>query len=118
MIHKFAFLDVVDAWVRDAIRPELPFSSPRQRIPRSSAMIVRRMTEAALYDAPGGGKLVGAGLDVFATEPAESASPLLRLDQVVVTPHTAGSAIDLVATSRATPSPPCSPCCAAHRTRG
>jgi len=53
--------------------------------------------EAALYDALVGGKLLGAGLDVFATEPADPANPLFRLDQVVVTPHTAGCVIDLVA---------------------
>jgi D-3-phosphoglycerate dehydrogenase len=53
--------------------------------------------EAALYDALVGGKLMGAGLDVFAVEPVDPGNPLLRLDQVVVTPHTAGSVIDLVA---------------------
>ena len=53
--------------------------------------------EAALYDALVSGKLRGAGLDVFAKEPADPNNPLFRLDQVVVTPHTAGSAIDLVA---------------------
>lgn len=52
--------------------------------------------EAALYDALVGGKLRGAGLDVFAKEPADPNNPLFKLDQVVVTPHTAGSAIDLV----------------------
>ena len=53
--------------------------------------------EAALYDALVSGKLHGAGLDVFAMEPADPNNPLFRLDQVVVTPHTAGSVIDLVA---------------------
>ena len=53
--------------------------------------------EAALYDALVSGKLHGAGLDVFAKEPADPDNPLFRLDQVVVTPHTAGSVIDLVA---------------------
>ena len=53
--------------------------------------------EAALYDALVSGKLHGAGLDVFATEPADPDNPLFKLDQVVVTPHTAGSVIDLVA---------------------
>jgi D-3-phosphoglycerate dehydrogenase len=55
------------------------------------------LDEPALYDALVSGKLHGAGLDVFAKEPADPANPLLKLDQVVVTPHTAGSAIDLVA---------------------
>ncbi len=53
--------------------------------------------EAALHDALVSGKLHGAGLDVFAIEPADPANPLFRLNQVVVTPHVAGSAIDLVA---------------------
>jgi phosphoglycerate dehydrogenase-like enzyme len=53
--------------------------------------------KAALYDALVSGKLHGAGLDVFAMEPADGTAPLFRLDQVVVTPHTAGSVIDLVA---------------------
>jgi D-3-phosphoglycerate dehydrogenase / 2-oxoglutarate reductase len=53
--------------------------------------------EAALHDALVSGKLHGAGLDVFALEPADPANPLFRLNQVVVTPHVAGSAIDLVA---------------------
>jgi phosphoglycerate dehydrogenase-like enzyme len=53
--------------------------------------------EAALHDALVSGKLHGAGLDVYATEPADASNPLFKLDQVVVTPHTAGSVIDLVA---------------------
>jgi len=55
------------------------------------------LDEAALYDSLVSGKLLGAGLDVFATEPADTANPSFRLDQVVVTPHTAGSVIDLEA---------------------
>jgi len=50
-----------------------------------------------LYDALGSGKLLGAGLDVFATEPAYPANPLFWLDQVVVTPRPAGSVSDLMA---------------------
>ena len=38
--------------------------------------------EAALYDALVSGKLHGAGLDVFAKEPADPNNPLFRLDQV------------------------------------
>jgi len=53
--------------------------------------------ESAVYDALVSGKLLGAGLDVFNKEPADPNNPLFKLDQVVVTPHTAGSAIDLVA---------------------
>jgi phosphoglycerate dehydrogenase-like enzyme len=46
--------------------------------------------EGALVDALRGGKLRGAGLDVFAAEPLPADSPLLQLDNVVLTPHIAG----------------------------
>jgi D-3-phosphoglycerate dehydrogenase len=45
--------------------------------------------EEALLEALRSGKVAGAALDVFATEPY--AGPLLDVDQVVVTPHLAGS---------------------------
>jgi D-3-phosphoglycerate dehydrogenase len=46
--------------------------------------------ETALALAISEGRLAGAGLDVFATEPP-GASPLLQLDEVVVTPHLGAS---------------------------
>jgi len=45
--------------------------------------------EAALVEAIRSGKVAGAALDVFETEPYSG--PLLELEQVVVTPHLAGS---------------------------
>ncbi|MET0304101.1 MAG: C-terminal binding protein [Microbacteriaceae bacterium] len=44
---------------------------------------------AALVDAIRGGRLRGAGLDVFETEHLEADDPLLTLDEVVLTPHVA-----------------------------
>ena len=48
------------------------------------------LDEVALYDAIKAGKVAGAGLDVFATEPCID-SPLFELDQVVATPHLGAS---------------------------
>jgi len=48
------------------------------------------LDEAALFDAITEGRVAGAGLDVFATEPCTD-SPLFTLDQVVATPHLGAS---------------------------
>lgn len=43
--------------------------------------------EKALYDALASKKIAGAGLDVFEEEPTPAANPILKLDNVIVTPH-------------------------------
>ncbi|HEV3399907.1 MAG TPA: NAD(P)-dependent oxidoreductase, partial [Actinomycetes bacterium] len=43
--------------------------------------------EAALIDAVENGRLAGAGLDVFATEPLPADHPLRTAPNVVLTPH-------------------------------
>jgi phosphoglycerate dehydrogenase-like enzyme len=47
--------------------------------------------EAALIDALGNNRIAGAGLDVFEIEPVEPDNPLLKMSQVIVTPHSAGN---------------------------
>ena len=46
--------------------------------------------QKALVDVLIEGKIAGAGLDVFDKEPLSSDDPLLKLDNVVLTPHNAG----------------------------
>jgi phosphoglycerate dehydrogenase-like enzyme len=50
--------------------------------------------EAALLEALQQKRIAGAGLDVFEKEPVDPGNPLLRLENVVVTSHTAGTTWD------------------------
>lgn len=49
--------------------------------------------EEALIDALRAGRIAGAALDVFATEPLPADSPLWELENVIVSPHTAALSI-------------------------
>ncbi len=49
--------------------------------------------ERALVDALRSGKLAGAALDVFATEPLPSGSPLWELPNALISPHTAALSV-------------------------
>jgi len=66
------------------------------RVMRRDAVLVNIgrgeiVDEDALARALQGGRIAGAGLDVFGTEPLPADSPLWDLSNVVVTPHMAGS---------------------------
>ena len=52
--------------------------------------------ETALVEALRSGQLSSAGLDTFEGEPPRADHPLLHMDQVVATPHTAGGVYDNV----------------------
>jgi len=50
--------------------------------------------EGELIKALQGGRLAGAGLDVFEKEPLPEESPLYRLENVIITPHSSGHSPD------------------------
>ncbi len=51
------------------------------------ALVVEKDLVAALRS----GHLGGAGLDVFESEPTKEGNPLYEIDNVIMTPHTAGA---------------------------
>lgn len=66
---------------------------------KPSAIIVNTsrgevVDERALHEALRDKRIAGAGLDVFEKEPVDPANPLLELENVVVSPHTAGTTWD------------------------
>jgi glyoxylate reductase/D-3-phosphoglycerate dehydrogenase len=50
--------------------------------------------EEALVDALREGRILGVGLDTLREEPTDPANPILRLPNVVLTPHSAGPTVD------------------------
>jgi phosphoglycerate dehydrogenase-like enzyme len=67
----------------------------RLRLMKPTAALVnvargRLVDEDALVDALRERRIRGAGIDVFGQEPLEPDNPLLGLDNVIATPHTAG----------------------------
>lgn len=70
-------------------------STPQLQLMKSTAYIVNvarggLIDESALHDALVAGTIAGAGLDVFVSEPPKD-SPLLALENVIVTPHLGAS---------------------------
>ncbi|HIE23190.1 MAG TPA: D-glycerate dehydrogenase, partial [Candidatus Korarchaeota archaeon] len=52
------------------------------------------MDEKAFLEYLNSGKIRGAALDVFETEPLPENSPLLKFDNLILTPHLAASSVD------------------------
>jgi phosphoglycerate dehydrogenase-like enzyme len=52
--------------------------------------------EKALRNAIATGKVGGAALDVHHDEPIKASDPLLKLDNVILTPHIAGAGLEVI----------------------
>ncbi len=103
-VHEVGSIRELSGWLprADAIVVSLPLTSETEglidaeaiaRIKRGAVLVnVGRgevIDEPALVDALRQGRLAGAALDVFATEPLPDDSPLWELPNVLITPHTA-----------------------------
>ena len=71
----------------------------RLRMMKPTAILINTsrgpvVDEHALIDALREGRIAGAGLDVFEMEPVDPDNPLLKIPNVVFTPHSAGTTWD------------------------
>lgn len=104
-VERFAGLDGLDDVMRtsDYVSVHLPLNEQTRHIiderrlgllkPSAYLLNVARgrlVDEDALAEALRRRAFAGAGIDVFGEEPVSPDNPLLHLDNVVVTPHTAG----------------------------
>ncbi len=78
------------------------FNRERFRAMKRGAFLINTargeiLQEAALVEALREGRIAGAGLDVLEKEPPAADNPLLAMDNVILTPHTAALTKDAVA---------------------
>jgi D-3-phosphoglycerate dehydrogenase / 2-oxoglutarate reductase len=93
LLEGLAWADAVSVNVPKAERPLLAAREFEAMKPTAVLINTARggiVDESALAAALSAGKLAGAGLDVFDSEPPPTGSPLLTMDNVLLTPHIAG----------------------------
>ena len=88
--------DIVTIHVPKTKETENLISEKEFEIMKDGAILINAarggiVNEKALYKALISGKLAGAGLDVYEKEPPDPDNPLLKLDNVVTTPHIGAS---------------------------
>ncbi|MCX7888931.1 MAG: hydroxyacid dehydrogenase [Rhodobacteraceae bacterium] len=92
-----AWADLVSVHVPRGDRPVLGAAEIAAMKPGAIVVNTARggvVDEAALAEALRSGHLGAAGLDVFEAEPPAADTPLLGLDQAVLTPHAAGISLE------------------------
>ncbi len=87
--------DVISLHLRLSQETHRMISRPQFALMKPTAIFINTargpiVDEPALIDALQSGRIAGAGLDVFDTEPLPAGHPLVRLPNVVLTPHSAG----------------------------
>jgi D-3-phosphoglycerate dehydrogenase len=93
--------------ISDVLSLHLPYSKETHHLVdmqmlsrmKSTAVIVNTargniIDEQALYEVLAAGKIAGAALDVFAREPLPLDSPLLKLDNIILTPHISSQTVE------------------------
>ena len=91
----------------DAISIHVPYTKENHHIVNAERIAMMKETavlvctargnlvdEDALAEALKAGKILGAGLDVFAEEPLPTDSPLIGLDNAILTPHVSAQTED------------------------
>jgi D-3-phosphoglycerate dehydrogenase len=83
----------LDALARraDFVSMHTPLNNETRKLVGEAFFQAMKPDEAALIKALESGKIAGAGIDVFEVEPTPANNPLLKMDNVIVTPHSAGS---------------------------
>jgi D-3-phosphoglycerate dehydrogenase len=93
--------DVVSLHLRLVPETRAFFTRKEFALMKRSAILVNTARGAlvereALLDALSQGKIAGAGLDVFHDEPLRPSDPILKLDNVVLSPHNAGQTPEVI----------------------
>jgi phosphoglycerate dehydrogenase-like enzyme len=93
--------DIVSIQVPRTLETEGLLGRAELSLMKKSALLINTarggiVDEEALIDCLVERRIAGAGLDVFAQEPINPESRLLQMDNVVLTPHTAGAAWESV----------------------
>jgi phosphoglycerate dehydrogenase-like enzyme len=93
--------DIVSLHLRLSAETAGYISRERLALMRPSAFLINTARAAlvdrgALVDALRDGRLAGAGLDVFHEEPIPRGDPILLFDNVVLTPHNAGTTQEVI----------------------